>query len=311
MSALSRCIQSAAFKLLSAAATDPLVLHPSLRALVLASAAIAGVSAAVPVQAQDAGSAISQNSVSRWGEILGGVVGRSVVAAIGGRSSYSEIGRRTQDIAAQVGEEVGRNVGRTAVTEPFKPSKAAPSATHVPMPLTVSDRLDTAALNAIYAHGQAIEVSSHASNGSPSVVEAQNYRQQTVGGFFLEHRAAANQGFDVSPWAQSLMALSRQMGDVPANQFVMLGRPMMERLHRQGGPGYQVRDRLGRTNLPFPPATRMQVRTQTDTSQAPHTPQENQSLPAAQVPRYSPTLEAMRLEMRGRLVPVSADAPRP
>ena len=272
MNALSRTLQSASQQFIANA--QPVILTPKTRAIVMASAlaVLAGVSVSPSARAQyvwgnggqsaatqdgTAPPVVSQGSVSRWGELLGGVVGRVAGSSIAGGAATSVIGRTVQDAAASVAEEAGRNLGRSAVT----PST---SRTVKVLPLAESDYIDTAGLNALFAHGQAaraVLAERHDSVDTNALLVA---RARTLREFDLAIRTSAGRGFDVAPWSQALALLQRPVGSTPESQLVQQGQAMSDRLYRAGGPGYRVPTEASTTSL-----ERMRINMQARSQPAP------------------------------------------
>jgi len=108
-------------------------------------------------------------------------------------------------------------------------------------PLTAqqSDHLDTLALRSVFAYEkykqnepQGMVSSSRLRAMSAPFV---NQRKQ----FDMAYRAARSAGQDVSGWTPMAAALSAQVGSVSLAHMGELADPMMARLQREGGPGFQ------------------------------------------------------------------------
>ncbi|WP_371436215.1 hypothetical protein [Polaromonas sp.] len=255
MNAIARCLQAASHQFVANA--QPTILAPRAKALVMASALVvlAAVTVSPAAKAQyvwgNGGQntsnndrsqpVISQNSVSRWGEVLGGVVGRAAGTSMAGSAGTTAIGRTVQNAVSGMSEEVGRNLGRSAATEPFRSANNIPAAE--------SDYIDTAGLNAIFAHGQAAQQALTGRRNSPDYQNVMAARDRTLREFDLAIRASANRGFNVGQWTQVRSMLLRPVGTTPEPELVAQGQTMSGRLYRQGGPGYRLPTSYATTSL--------------------------------------------------------------
>lgn len=258
MKSLARCFQSASLQFIANA--QPAVLSPRAKALVMATALVlvSGVSVMPSAHAadyvwgnggrsttgqdgqatQEKTPVVSENSVNRWGEILGGVIGRVAGAAIGGNAATSAIGRTAQDAVTSMSEEAGRNIGRGAVAK-------APRL----MPAVERDYIDTVGLNAVFAHGQAAQLAVSGRRDAPQSQSVFLARDRSVREFDLAVRNSANRGFPVTQWAQVRAMLDRPVGTIPEAHLVSQAQLMSDRLYRPGGPGYRVPSSYATTTL--------------------------------------------------------------
>lgn len=256
MNAIAQCFQSASHQFMLNA--QPTLLSPKARALVMASSLVllASLSASPSARAdyvwgngrsdvtsqesQDKKApAVSQNSISRWGERLGGVVGRVAgsAAVVGTGIGNSQIGRTVQNAVTGMAEEAGRNLGRGAVSPtPEQTTKPAPAV----MPDAERDFIDTSGLNAVFAHGQAAQIAATKPNSFNYSHPAFVARDRTMREFDLALRTSSSRGFPITQWTQVRSMLERPLGATPETQLVAQAQQMSERLYRQGGPGYRM-----------------------------------------------------------------------
>lgn len=245
MSAIAKCMISASQQFVGAAL--PAILHQQSRGLMAATlialAATAGLSPST-AQAQQAyqwGSGASSNanegvlpqqSAGRWGELLGSVAGRAAGVMLGGSGATSVIGRAAQEASAGIGDEIGRNVGRSAAQSPYTASKTN---SVVAMPAYERDHLDTLGLRAIFANAEAVRAGDNYSGAGRDASDRYNQAQRS---FELAMRSTADRGFPVTAWLQVRDALQQPLRAVPEARFADLARAMSERLQRPGGPGF-------------------------------------------------------------------------
>lgn len=364
MSALSRCLLAASHQFLRIA--QPAVLSPSAKMIVTAAVMALAATGAFSEKANAQGyvwgngssnssygnngnenqSALPAASAGRWGEVLGGVMGRAAGVVMSGGPATSEIGRRMQEVSSGIGEEVGRNMGRTTAQAPYgnsrgnNPGVLNPreiSTALLEIPLIERDHLDTLGTNAIFAYAPAAETPPN----SPTYQSAQLGRENAVRNFEMSLRAVSDRGFNVSPWAPLRMALQQPLNSMPSARFVQYGQEMTQRLQRQGGPGYQVPQAYLQSQQPQQPMYQQPVYQQRpqvysnqvyplqvqqpqqvyqngqqpqqvyQNGQQPQQIYQNGQQPQAVQPGYQQaprtnSLEAMRLSMGGMLKPLTS-----
>lgn len=291
MSMLKLCLASASQQFIVYAKTELLSANAkAMMATVTLALAAAAVATPTPAQAQMWGgqtaaaqannSVLPQNSAGRWGDLLGGSLGRVLGAGVGGGSN-TELGRRMQDVVSGVSEEVGRNVGRRAAERPYQnvqnaqdvqasPTAQAQSlrlARYVPqtgssqdqphagsialvghlLPYQVpfssvhhQDNLDLLALKAVVANDDLARARMVPVSSNSSRLDNLNVLALTS--FELALRTAQEQGVNIQPWVAVRSAVLSPVGSIAQAQFVALGAPMIERLSRPGGPGVTALD---------------------------------------------------------------------
>lgn len=339
MSVLSRILLSASRQFVAAAPVS--ILSPQARLITTASLLALSALGAAPASAQTYAwgngggdrsgnsSVLPEQSAGRWGEVVGGVLGRAAGALASGTDATTEVGRRLQAVSAGVGEEVGRNLGRVTAKQPYAfddragaTSPAAVAAALNAMPLIERDHLDTMGVNAILSYGPAAAVSSQSS----AYRDIQVSHQAAVRQFELSLRAVADRGFSIAPWADARAALLQPLRTVPEARYVQYAQEMTQRLRRPGGPGYTVSQQYLQAQQQavgpqggYQPAPPQYYGNQVYPLQRPVQPQVYQAQPqvyqaqiyhqTAQIPRPN-SLEAMRASMNGMLVPLtSSDRP--
>lgn len=283
MSILKLCIASAAQQFITFAAKELLSDRAkNLMSTVTLSLAAAAVVLPTAAQAQvwagqsasSGGSVLPQGSAGRWGDLLGGTLGRVLAASVGG-SSNTELGRRVQDVVSGVSEEVGRNVGRKAAESPYqsqseqtvrgrsadfarltgepyyapvaqesvwneskpRPGRLLPAQS--PLIFQHQDHLDLLALKAVVANDDLMRARMPPVSRT-SVLDNANVFALTS--FELALRSEQQQGLDVQPWMAVRSALLRPIGTVSQEEFVALSSPMIDRITRPGGPGASAID---------------------------------------------------------------------
>lgn len=170
---------------------------------------------------------LAPSTVSRWGGIMGSVLGRAAAVSVVGSSGTSEIARAAQSAVSGIAEEVGRNVGRSASQQPYK---------QVAVPLAERDTLDTAGLNALFASGRANEQLRKGNWNDPAYRDAMTQRDESLRSLERVTRVVSERGYVVTPWTDLRSALA--LNGASEAQLVKLAEPMAARLHRPGGPGY-------------------------------------------------------------------------
>lgn len=275
MSALHRCFLSASQQFMSVA--KPAILNARsqnlVAAVLIAIAAVSTFSAPTNANAQvwaggvggttsqqGSNSPLPQSSAGRYGELMGGVLGRAAGGVVAGNSSNSDIGRRTQAVVTGIGEEVGRNLGRAGAEKPYEPpgnhikgrpggpdySNGATSNSSKLTPATPvyeRDHLDKLGLRAIFANSEAIKAGDAYRGGSSVPMrEATDFYNQSLRNFEMALRATADRGFDIQPWMDARQALQQPLRAVPEQRMAELGSTMYSNLSRPGGPGYSDRD---------------------------------------------------------------------
>ncbi|MHB1201305.1 MAG: hypothetical protein ACYCZ6_17500 [Polaromonas sp.] len=190
-------------------------------------------------------SALPASSAGRWGDMLGGAVGRAAGVALGGGgAATTAIGRSMQDISSGVGQEVGRNLGRAAAQMPYQSGAAVARAGNQSIQQSIQatpdierDYLDKLGLDAVFANGRAVQARSGPAQDYRS---AQALRDSTMRDFELALRSTTSRGFTVDPWMDVRTALQQPLGSVPEYRFTQYAETMSARLQRPGGPGYQT-----------------------------------------------------------------------
>ena len=234
MSAIQRTMLSAVTQLMAKAPTA--VLNVGTRqvaiAALMATASFAATAQQYPQQGPDL---LPQQSASRWGQMLGGVVGQGVASSLGIQN------RDLSRVVSGVAYEVGRNAGGVAATSGYDSRTNNQSRNQVvPMQVVQADHLDTQAMRAVIAHERAELVMSQQGRNSPAMRDAEYSFRDALRTLENSMRVAEQNRNDVSPWKQLQSALAAPIGSVSPAYIAQLSQPSLSRLQRPGGPGLQA-----------------------------------------------------------------------
>lgn len=224
------------------AAVPPYLMRPEVQRMI-ASAVVAGASlvAVAPANAGD-NDLFPQNSAGRLGESLGGVFGR--MAGEAGTSSVQN--RAVANLLSTAVEEVGRNFGRATAEQTYKANAEVPSAS---MPADLRDQLDAMAVRAAFSFDDLSNYRGQKGWGDPTYRAINDGFYGNVKTLEMAMRQAKAQGHNVTPWQGMLNALQSPVDSIAPNAVAGLASPMLARLQRPGGPGYQVQQRSSLSDL--------------------------------------------------------------
>ena len=180
------------------------------------------------------GALLPQDSAGRWGDMLGGTLGRVLAGSVG-TSSNSVIARQVQIVASGVAQEVGSNLGRRAAVSQYKNADSVPQSQQGQKTVVKysQDNLDVLALRALVANDDLARAVASLDNTST----LNDRYTKALGALEVGMRNAITQGYDVMPWMAARAALQKPVVSVAHAELSNLGKPMIERLCRPGGPG--------------------------------------------------------------------------
>lgn len=202
---------------------------------VMAALAISGASAMAWSNSQDRGP-LPEPQARRWGENVGGAVGRMVGMGVGTNSS-NPAGRAAGAAVVGIAEDIGRWAGGRAASKPYETGPADATKAADRIPTADRDHLDTLALRAIFAADDLVKVAPD-SRDRRALGDAL-YRAQR--NFEVAYRGASERGIEVWPWLSLRDAIAQAHRDtdgVNAQRLADLGQAPAQRLNRPGGPGF-------------------------------------------------------------------------
>ena len=241
LSTFSVCIGALAGRIAKDWEADRLkgALAQALAGVTLAAGLSAAPQQALAQQQQQHGAGqqiMPQQSAVRWSQMLGQVMG----AAAGSAMAQSVGHPGVAQVIIGASAEAGRNAGAMVAQGVYGQGQAAGGAVAGrAVPLQKRDQLDQAGLHAALSYEKLLQHEEGVRSGrftQHQALQARALYSRAAHVFIEQVRVARFSGMDVSPW-DPLQKELRQHQPSP-DRLASLAVPMLERLHRPGGPGY-------------------------------------------------------------------------
>jgi len=178
---------------------------------------------------------LPERQAQRWGENIGGAIGR-IVGSSAITNPSNSAGRAVQSAVIGIAEDVGRWAGGVAATKPYEknPVDQANAANRVPP--AERDHLDTLGLRAIFASEELLRTPRDSRQYRAAADNLYNAQRN----FEMAYRGAAERRVDVQPWAELREVLQTAHRGASEQRLAELGAPLVQRLNRPDGPGYDT-----------------------------------------------------------------------
>lgn len=230
MSALKRCLLAASQQI-ALKAPDTAINKATLMTRYAVMATLAMTAAGAHAWGDD--SPMPERQAVRWGESIGGAVGR-MLGAGAVVNANNPASRAVQSAAIGISEDVGRWMGGRSVGAAYEKSPADARAAAERVPMAERDHLDSLGLKAIFAADDMVKTPRD-SREYRAASDTFYYAQRN---FEMAVRSASERRVDISPWVELRDVLQQAQRSLPEQRLAELGQPLVQRLNRPGGPGF-------------------------------------------------------------------------